>query len=566
MMRAIHLLPAALLMSVSVLTTAGASAQTTATGFALDQFSPSERGSEWFAEDSLDLRGDPGAAIGIVGELGIRPLVIYNPDGSTRAIPVHQQLILHPGASVTLFERLRLGLDVPVAVYQAGTSGTVDGVNYPAVTSGGVGDLRISADVRLFGTYGDPFTLAAGAQLFIPSGNSDEYLGDNSFHAVLPRALVAGQIGWFEYAAHLGFHYRGLNTTVAGVSVGSDFLFGASAGVRALDGKLIVGPELYGSTGVTGSVFATQTTPVELLLGGHYLIGSSVRVGAGVAPGLTRAYGEPSVRYLASVEWVSSPAAPPSDRDHDGILDEDDACPDVPGVKTGDPKTNGCPPSDRDHDGVLDDDDACPDVPGVKTEDPKTNGCPPDRDHDGILDADDACPDVPGVKTSDPKTNGCPPDPDRDKDGIPNEQDACPDAPGPRNADPKRNGCPAAAVVGKQIVILDQVKFATGSAAILPVSNGILNAVLDVLKQHPEIKHLRVEGHTDNVGAAAMNKGLSSRRAASVATWLIQHGIDSGRMASEGFGMERPIDSNDTAAGRQNNRRVEFHIDDEAAK
>jgi outer membrane protein OmpA-like peptidoglycan-associated protein len=234
-------------------------------------------------------------------------------------------------------------------------------------------------------------------------------------------------------------------------------------------------------------------------------------------------------------------------------------------VKTEDPKTNGCPP-DRDHDGILDADDACPDVPGVKTEDPKTNGCPPDRDHDGILDADDACPDVPGVKTSDPKTNGCPPDPDRDKDGIPNEQDACPDAPGPRNADPKRNGCPAAAVVGKQIVILDQVKFATGSAAILPVSNGILNAVLDVLKQHPEIKHLRVEGHTDNVGAAAMNKGLSSRRAASVATWLIQHGIDSGRMASEGFGMERPIDSNDTAAGRQNNRRVEFHIDDEAAK
>ena len=400
-MRAIHVLPAALLLAASTLSGAGASAQTTATGFSLDQFSPSERGSDWFAEDSLDLRGDPGAAIGIVGELGIRPLVIYNPDGSIQAVPVHQQLILHPGASVTLFERLRLGLDVPVAVYQAGTSGTVDGVNYPAVTSGGVGDLRISADVRLLGTYGDAFTLAAGAQIFIPSGNSNEYLGDNSFHAVLPRVLAAGQIGWFEYAAHLGFHYRGLNATVAGVPVGSDFIFGASAGVRAVDGKLVVGPELYGSTGVTGSAFTTQTTPVELLLGGHYLIGSSVRVGAGVAPGLTRAYGEPSVRYLASVEWVSSPAAPPSDRDHDGILDADDACPDVPGVKTDDPKTNGCPP-DRDHDGILDADDACPDVPGVKTDDPKTNGCPPDRDHDGILDADDACPDVPGVKTDDP--------------------------------------------------------------------------------------------------------------------------------------------------------------------
>jgi outer membrane protein OmpA-like peptidoglycan-associated protein len=563
-MRLIPLFAAALVATASMLGAARAGAQVTATGFNLDQFSPSERGSEWFAEDSLDLRGDPGAAIGIVGELAVRPLVIYNPDGSTQSIPVHDSFILHPGASVNLFDRVRLGLDVPVAVYQSGTGGVVDGVSYPAVTSGGVGDLRISADVRLFGQYGDAFTLAAGTQLFIPSGNASRYLGDNSFHAVLPRALVAGQIGWFEYAAHLGFHYRGLDTTVAGASVGSDVIFGASAGVKALEGHLLVGPELYGSGGVTGSAFSTQNTPVELLLGGHYLVGSSVRVGAGIAPGLTRAFGEPAVRYLAAVEWVSS-KEPPPDRDHDGILDADDACPDVPGVRTDDPKTNGCPP-DRDHDGVLDADDACPDVPGVKTDDPKTNGCPPDRDHDGVLDADDACPDEPGVKTSDPKTNGCPPDPDRDKDHILNEVDACPDAPGPPNKDPKKNGCPAAAVVGKQIVILEQVKFATGSAAILPVSNGILNAVLDVLKQHPEIKHLRVEGHTDNVGAAAMNKSLSGRRAASVATWLIQHGLDGGRLSSEGFGMERPIDSNQTPEGRQNNRRVEFHIDDEPGK
>jgi flagellar motor protein MotB len=51
-----------------------------------------------------------------------------------------------------------------------------------------------------------------------------------------------------------------------------------------------------------------------------------------------------------------------------------------------------------------------------------------------------------------------------------------------------------------------------------------------------------------------------------VATWLIQHGVDSSRMSSEGFGLERPVDTNETAEGRQNNRRVEFHIDDEATK
>jgi outer membrane protein OmpA-like peptidoglycan-associated protein len=390
-----------------------------------------------------------------------------------------------------------------------------------------------------------------------------------------------------------------LSDNFGGTNLGSEVVFGAAVGAHAFDRNLLIGPEVYGSTVVTnGNAFSTANTPLELLVGGHYLIASSVRVGLGVAPGLTRGYGEPAVRYLASIEWAPQPAPPPPpdrdgdgivdsedacpdvvgirtddpntngcppDRDKDGIIDSEDACPDVPGVKTDDPKTNGCPP-DRDHDGVIDSEDACPDVPGVKTGDPKTNGCPPDRDHDGIVDADDACPDVPGIKTDDPKTNGCPPDPDRDKDGIKNEQDACPDTPGPANPDPKKNGCPQAAVVGKQIVILEQVKFATGSAKILPASDGILDAVMKVLSDHPEIKHVRIEGHTDNVGAPAMNKTLSGKRAASVVTWLVKHGVDASRLSSEGFGMDRPIDTNDTPEGRQNNRRVEFHIEDGVGK
>lgn len=70
-------------------------------------------------------------------------------------------------------------------------------------------------------------------------------------------------------------------------------------------------------------------------------------------------------------------------------------------------------PGDRDHDMVSDVEDACPDVPGIPTSDPKTNGCPSDRDHDEIADVDDACPDVPGVPTPDASTNGCPPTPMR---------------------------------------------------------------------------------------------------------------------------------------------------------
>jgi len=211
---------------------------------------------------------------------------------------------------------------------------------------------------------------------------------------------------------------------------------------------------------------------------------------------------------------------------------------------------------------VLDAQDACPDVPGVASSDPKLNGCPPDRDGDGVLDAQDACPDVPGVASSNPKLNGCPADPDRDKDKIPNESDACPDEPGKPHRDPKKNGCPLAFVAQQQINITQQVKFVTNSSAIQAGrdSEDVLNAVLAVLQGHPEIKRVLIEGHTDNVGAAEHNKRLSQGRASSVSAWLVKHGVAKERLSAAGFGMERPIADNGTADGRRENRRVEFHI------
>ena len=291
------------------------------------------------------------------------------------------------------------------------------------------------------------------------------------------------------------------------------------------------------------------------------------------------------MRYLLSVEWAPQPdAAPPPIATATASSTPRTPAPTSPGVKTDDPKTNGCPPTatdgidsdacpdvrgqdrrpedqrlpaDSDHDGIVDA-RTLPDVPGVKTDDPKTNGCPPDRDHDGIIDAEDACPDVPGIKTNDPKTNGCPPDPDRDKDGIPNEQDACPDAPGPKNADPKKNGCPRGR--GRR------------QADRHPRAGEVRHRQRQDpagerhhpqrrpagAQQHPEIKHLRIEGHTDNVGAAAMNKKLSTARAASVVDWLVKHGVDALAPVEPGLRHGAPIDTNDTPDGpaEQPPRRV----------
>jgi OmpA-OmpF porin, OOP family len=545
-------------------------------GFLVDRFNPSERGSEWFALDTLDLRGAFRPAIGVVGEYADKPFVLYNADGSTRADVVKDQLTLHVGASLVIFDRVRMGLNLPFTVVNDGTGATsLRGNQFLAPTKPAASDFRVGLDIRLLGEYGSPFTLALGGQFFVPAGTANQYTSDNLSHGIV-RLAAAGESGVFVWALNLGYHVRAQQTFVDGNPYGNAVVYGAAAGVRVADRHLVVGPEIYGEAVTTNDgFFKAGSTPVEAILGAHYTIGEDWRIGAGAGPGLTHDLGSPEVRVLGSIEWVPGyhppppkeepkaeapppPAPKPSDRDGDGILDKDDACPDVPGVKTDDPKTNGCPP-DRDGDGIPDAQDACPDTPGVKTDNPKTNGCPPDRDGDGIPDAQDACPDVPGVKTDNPKTNGCPSD--RDGDGIVDSEDACPDAPGPHTDDPKTNGCPKAAVVNGQIRISEQVKFATGSAKILRDSDDLLTAVARVILDHSEIKKIRVEGHTDNVGKPAMNKKLSQDRARSVKEWLEKHGIPKDRLSAEGFGMDRPIDSNETEAGRKNNRRVEFHIE-----
>jgi hypothetical protein len=84
------------------------------------------------------------------------------------------------------------------------------------------------------------------------------------------------------------------------------------------------------------------------------------------------------------------------------------------------------------------------------------------------------------------------------------------------------------------------------------------------MTDHPEIKRVRVEGHTDNKGAAAYNMTLSQQRADSVITWLSGHGIAAERLVAHGMGLTTPLVPNDTELNRALNRRVEFHIEDQA--
>jgi OOP family OmpA-OmpF porin len=117
-----------------------------------------------------------------------------------------------------------------------------------------------------------------------------------------------------------------------------------------------------------------------------------------------------------------------------------------------------------------------------------------------------------------------------------------------------------AKIVEEHIEITEKVQFAYNKAEILDVSHDLLNDVATVMKQHPEVKKIRIEGHASSEGEADYNKDLSDRRANAVMKFLVQAGVDEARMEAVGYGEERPIADNETEEGREKNRRVEFNI------
>jgi OmpA-OmpF porin, OOP family len=126
----------------------------------------------------------------------------------------------------------------------------------------------------------------------------------------------------------------------------------------------------------------------------------------------------------------------------------------------------------------------------------------------------------------------------------------------------KQEATADAAAMGSEIdqtghVAVYGIQFDTGKAVILPDSEQVLAQIQALLEQRPDLK-LRVEGHTDNVGARAANQKLSEQRAAAVVSWLVAHGVDKSRLTAQGFADSKPVADNSTEEGRAKNRRVEL--------
>ncbi len=238
----------------------------------------------------------------------------------------------------------------------------------------------------------------------------------------------------------------------------------------------------------------------------------------------------------------------PIDSDKDGVADYMDRCPNTAaGVRV---NAEGCP-LDSDGDGVTDDKDRCPNT--ARGEKVDANGCPlpKDADGDGVMDDRDRCPATPaGVRVN---ADGCPMD--SDGDGVTDDKDRCPNTAAGTQVDAV--GCPILFRDNKPTLILEGVTFATGKADLTDASKAILLTVAQSLAGNPDVK-VEVGGHTDAVGSNASNQRLSQARAESVMAFLIANGVNANQVTAKGYGEDQPIASNNTVAGRQQNRRVEL--------
>jgi outer membrane protein OmpA-like peptidoglycan-associated protein len=233
-----------------------------------------------------------------------------------------------------------------------------------------------------------------------------------------------------------------------------------------------------------------------------------------------------------SVKGVKENNGCPADSDGDGIVDVEDKCPTVAGVRS----TNGCP-VDTDGDGIIDSEDRCPSVAGIKA----NQGCPADSDGDGIIDTEDACPSVAGISS----LKGCPAPVDTDADGVADQDDLMPTVPGSAEL----QGVPE-----HKVIYFDTNKFSLTAESV-----ATLEALFTVLKSQPNLK-VKLTGHTDSRQSVQYNVELSKNRVFETRKYFMKNGVKAKRMKVAWFSELVPAAPNKTVDGMKLNRRVEIRV------
>jgi OOP family OmpA-OmpF porin len=409
------------------------------------------------------------------------------------------------------FPRAEVGVHLPLVLSQRADFSLLEnqGVTGPLVdrvATTALGDLRVFGKLAILSQGKAPLGLAVLLDVRLPTGNQKAFAGDGL--SAVPGLVLTRTSGRLRLDAQLGYAIRGQGQ-YAQLVVHDGFTGGLGASVSMpgfgpVKGTRLMAEILGGWPRGYHAGSDRYRAPLSTRAGVRAFLPACWSVDVGAGTGLGEAgYGRESWRVFAGVRWTCARAEPPQ-------------------------------------------------KPAPEPESSAASH-PPDRDGDGVPDDQDLCPDQPGS----PEMDGCP---DRDGDFIPDPQDRCPDEPGPAEND----GCPVQGPVveleTERISLKDSIHFDTDKATIKPESDPVLDAIATLLRDHPELRRVRVEGHTDNRGTAPYNKDLSLRRARSVVRALVDRGIASERLVYEGYGFDRPVADNGTALGRAKNRRVEFLI------
>jgi outer membrane protein OmpA-like peptidoglycan-associated protein len=490
--------------------------------------------------------GDPGhllLGLGAWMSYADQPLIA----SPSNAHVIDTRLGLDITASLGVWHRMLFWADMPFVPHQTGTLTPIGGsMNLP---DNGVGDLRLGAK-GLLGTahQGEAdFGFALGGFASLPTGSQENFTGSQAYGQIGP--MVEVRVGDFSAAINVAAVLReDKSVWSSNLKVGSQLMTGGGVRVPLHGPDLAAIGEIYAFVPIDGST-GEAATPVEALAGLRLRVGDIELTAAG-GKGLDQGYGAPNARIIAGVALVPRPPAPAPPP----VIIAEAPKPIPPAVPP--------PPADSDGDGLTDDVDRCPHEPGPK----ENQGCPDtDTDGDGIIDRKDKCPETPGI----PELDGCP-DKDTDGDGIPDRKDKCPTEPETFNGFEDEDGCPdkgpeLARITETKIDIKQPIYFQSGKATIEKKSFPVLAVVATLLKLHPEIKKVRVEGHTDSKGKHDYNMKLSDERANAVVGHLVLiSGIDPARLEAKGFGPDKPVAPNMTKSGRSLNRRVEFLITERA--
>jgi hypothetical protein len=324
--------------------------------------------------------------------------IVYR-DRSGRGVrPVAHFVGLDLTAGMGIGDRVAVGLELPVIVWQNGEPLPAYYVEDGKAPTAGIGDLTaqgkvviVPNDVRK-GIHSG-FGLAALGAVQFPIGNRASFLSNGTFGGSLSvlgeYALEVGAV-----RAEVGYTVRGTERVwPAAVGVLEDLpTFGQSIPWSI---GLVVRPKLFAQVLDSGdrqlweiaghgslpggptapfTAGASRLSPALVAIDDRIAVGHDrdTRLLIGVDIGVDKAIGVPAFRGVFAVQW----APRLHDKDDDGVPDDRDECPELAEDRDGIQDADGCPEDDADGDGVLDTDDACPLVPGVASSDPKQNGCP----------------------------------------------------------------------------------------------------------------------------------------------------------------------------------------------